>query len=354
MAGQGPDIVFWYNYMQTEELYGSEFNDIYKVMEAGVFYNIDNFIANDPDFHMADYNETVLNMGIYKGQRQFMPLSYGASYYITSKEALAKNKIILPDNPTYDDFYNQITSYCQTNEESAENWLLNNPGIERGISYLYPFNGLEVLDYEQENVNVNTEEFQKMVETYQGMGGMLTKPDRGITYPYPFNSASAEAAIVDGHMAFKDAYTYGTLFYVSEGYGVLSALGQTPIIMGIPNINGGKTTAFSRQNAAINKAGENKANAYEFMKIMLSMTMQSSVTYETYSTDIPVHNDARVYKIEIMTQEDKWFTGDKALISPAASPEQREEIYHFLTNVEPIKNYAVAQEDILEKYAALF
>ena len=122
MAGQGPDVVFWYN-SPFDYLYGSEFKDIYKVMDSGAFYNLDNFLVNDPDFRMDDFSENVLDIGVYKGERQFMPLSYGMDVFLTSEECMDKNNVTLSQRPTYEEFSEQTIQFCTTNDTNYDKWL---------------------------------------------------------------------------------------------------------------------------------------------------------------------------------------------------------------------------------------
>ncbi len=48
MSGQGPDLILWNN--EPGPLSKDGFSDIYKVLDAGTMYNLDNFIQNDTDF----------------------------------------------------------------------------------------------------------------------------------------------------------------------------------------------------------------------------------------------------------------------------------------------------------------
>ncbi len=171
MAGQGPDLLLWDGYPYSDDSY-RDFGDVYKVMDAGIFYNLDNFIQNDSEFHREDYNQAVFDAGVYKGERQFIPLYYGVSIISTSKECLEKNGYSLSDNPTYDEFSKIITDFCEKNKDEKGKQLTNYSGIYRENDLgelLYPFNGLEVLDYEQGTVNVDSEAFRQTMETYKGI-----------------------------------------------------------------------------------------------------------------------------------------------------------------------------------------
>ncbi len=130
MAGQGPDLILWNGYPYGDDA-ARDFGDVYKVMDAGIFYNLDNFIQNDSEFNMEDYNQAIFDAGVYKGERQFIPLYYGVSIISTSKECLEKNGYSLSDNPTYDEFSNMITDFCEKNKDEKGKQLTNYSGIYR-------------------------------------------------------------------------------------------------------------------------------------------------------------------------------------------------------------------------------
>lgn len=120
MAGQGPDILLWNNRPESG-LYGSGFADVNKVLESGVFYNLDNFIVHDDTFDINDYNENVLNGGMYKGERLFIPITYGVTAFTTSKENLDRNQIKLSEDLNFNQFSKIISDYCKNNEDNINN-----------------------------------------------------------------------------------------------------------------------------------------------------------------------------------------------------------------------------------------
>lgn len=57
MAGKGPDLL----------LFDDQVPNIYKLMDIGLFYNLDNFLLADEEFHREEYDAKRLDMGLYKG-----------------------------------------------------------------------------------------------------------------------------------------------------------------------------------------------------------------------------------------------------------------------------------------------
>jgi len=85
MAGRGPDV-----YIDTTALAATIFNDLHKKMDNGLFCDLNDFITNDNDFKLDDYEKTILDTGIYKGKRYLMPLSYKVPLYLTTEEKLER------------------------------------------------------------------------------------------------------------------------------------------------------------------------------------------------------------------------------------------------------------------------
>ncbi len=290
-------------------------------------------------------------MGMYKGERQFIPISYGAGIYISSKEDLEANGFSLSSQTEYDEFYKQIEDFCKKNRANKDIWLTFYSLLENELHNIYPFNGLEVIDYEQGTVDVESDAFKRTMEAYKGMRCMLSREERGIDFPFKASAGFAENAIKNRQVIFLPTFEWGTAILTSQAYVGLNALGETPVAYGMPNVNGGKTPAFSRQNAAIRKTSENKANAYEFIKILMSNTFQSDYSLQTLNTDIPIRIESRKAKVKLLmqTKADSYSVGDN-IVCPPASDEQVEEVYALLTDVEGIKNYANAVDEIIWKH----
>ena len=81
MAGKASDLILFRS---------NTFPDIYKSMEAGVFEDLNSYFENDDSIHLENYHSAILEGGVYKGSRFFVPISYTVNAFLTTREALER------------------------------------------------------------------------------------------------------------------------------------------------------------------------------------------------------------------------------------------------------------------------
>ncbi len=264
-AGQGPDLVVFEN----------EF-DLYKVMQAGAFYNLDNFLMADTAFDLQAYNQAVFNCGYLEGERLFIPLDYKIWFYLTSREALEDAGLPVVQQPTFAELRELFQQYIDTcDPEQLKLFEIGSTPINWVME-----SGLQLVDYSTKQVFTNTETFRSMMEFCK------------MLYPYRFiyhdryicALGDYAKAIRDRKLLFSGAYSNG-FFYDYRGLKET----ETPIYFPCPPIEGDKPIAILGFKAAIRANSDNKANAYEFLKILLSLQVQS---IDTGYLAIPVRKEA--------------------------------------------------------------
>lgn len=110
MAGGGPDLYSNYMDLPFEQL-----------MKNDAFCDLNDLIENDTSDDKIDlsaYNQTVMNAGVYKGKRYFLPVFYRVHTLIGEKETLEKFKL-----PTQQGFHLTFD-----NMDSVFSYYLENPG----------------------------------------------------------------------------------------------------------------------------------------------------------------------------------------------------------------------------------
>ena len=188
------------------------------------------------------------------------------------------------------------------------------------------------------------------MDFYKKIHGIVyTRFQNNIPYTLGGMSGYRALAVQNDQLLFADSSDL-TLSMVGMDYCGLLALEQNPVAFGLPNINGGKTPAYTAQCAAIRKTSENKANAYEFIKILLSQTIQGDASDHIGGIDIPVHNDARMQKIKAFMQETVKNIGvtDGVACQPITT-EQAEQLYRLFSEVSCIHSYSADVCGILWK-----
>ena len=245
-AGKGPDLIVVGN---------EDFPNVFKIMETGVFCDLNDFIGSDPDFALDDYNKVVMDSGVYKGKRYLAPINYETNILFTNEEALAAAGMDKESFKTFDGYAGEIKKYL---EKYSSTKLVYKDYLTPNI--YFPWNGLRVIDYENKKTNVDGEDFKKVVDAYKD----LFAQDIGSFAGYDTIEALRKGDILFHRMR--------QTLYFAQLYGVMS-IDSSPIYFPFPGING-KTTAEVKTSASVLASAQNKANAYAFLKILLSEKIQ--------------------------------------------------------------------------------
>ena len=276
-AGKGPDLLVLSSY---------DFPDIYKVMETGIFYDLNNFIENDSEFDMTLYNKSVMDSGVYHDMRYIIPLCYNTNLLLTSEEAMTNAGIDFTKFNTFNGFTDEIKKYYSNGGRTN---LFYSPLANYGDTLtFFPWFGVEVIDYANKTVNIDNNNFKTIMDTYKSIyqndKSSNTRPPNNNVY----TAGRDTKAVLNRQILFSmDESNYFSSLLLS--YGVMLNT-ETPILMTFPDISN-KTTASVSLMASVLSTSKNKRNAYEFLKILLSDEIQSSVDVYTIR-GTPVLNDA--------------------------------------------------------------
>jgi len=326
IAGKGPDVI----------LLNGELDNIYKSMDAGILDNLDPYFAQDKDFHAEDFTTSIFNAGVYKGQRFFVPISYRVSAWLTTQESLAKADFTLPENPTFAELAAQIMQFCQRNTSNNNVWLLDR--FPDSLYMLMASCGLKYMDYATGTVNIDTHEFKLVMETYKTMYKLVqTRAEWGVTQAQVYTNGDTEKMIMGGRVLF--GMEWSSLFTLQSRYaGLLTT--QTPVLLQFPNINGGKTVANVGYAAAIRSNSENKANAYAFLKILLSDVVQNDTNL--YNLDVPVRTQSVLTKANRTSNFPLYYNIDSSVTYTPPSKEMVASYAQTLTDVTFVQNETIA------------
>ncbi len=258
MAGKGPDLL----------LFDDQVPNIYKLMDIGLFYNLDNFLLADEEFHREEYDAKRLDMGLYKGQRLYIPLDYGIFFWLTTEEALKAQDVSIPSSCTFEAFTEALEQFISKGLD--EPGLFEKDGLH--LSRIVQYSGLQFIDFERGEVNVDTEEFAQCMRLCKILYPYRMIPNEDGVFVDTSNSISGEKVlwVFNRRQLFIDSF--GSLFTM-DYRGLLSK--ETPQLIYLPNLNGGNPVVTDYTKAAIRSSSPNKANAYRFLKLLLSEEIQS-------------------------------------------------------------------------------
>ena len=259
MAGKGPDIV----------LYDSNYNgvsNIEKMMALDVFADYNELIKadiSDSAIDFNNYNETIMNSGVYNGKRYFMPISYIPDILITTAEACDKYKINLNDSITYENAENMLSEFLSKGNKSKDISVFYY--INEELYALIDSN----IDFFSRTDTLKSDEFLNNIDV---LSDLILPADQNDTS----NNRDPLDSILQGNTMFASLYQItgsesNGLGYI---YYYLKSNEQTPLIMN--NLSDSKNTfsAYIDKGFLINNNSNKKEEAFEFVKYMLSENVQ--------------------------------------------------------------------------------
>ncbi len=263
-AGKGPDLVVFC---------GQDFPDIDKLLDAGNFYNLDERIRADSEFDFDNYQPFALDCGYHKGARLYIPLNYTQYSFLTTKQTLEAYGFEMTAQTTFEEWSEQIVSYIKTHS-IQENRELFFGTLESYATIFLNSCGLELLNYETGEISVDTEDFRTYMDFYKAMYPCFMEDwDQTLPNLYP-SIGSALQALKDNRLLFYMEYTYQELMADFQADIRRRSPDSEIVMLPLPVMEGVAPFATIDYRAAIRSSSPNKANAYEFIKILLSQTPQ--------------------------------------------------------------------------------
>ncbi len=263
MGGKGPDII----HMDVDLLANS---DIYKMMCSGVFADLNDYFKKDSDFHIGDFNETVLNAGVFDGKRYVVPLYYSIPTLLSSETMIKESGFNIENCKDYFGFANEMGKYISSikNKDDAPR-IFKEPKIMKNYSNYMRVN---MLDYKNKKVNIDTPEFKKASESYKllYLQNLTQNSDKYNWYNGCVDLKQKKIIFDNGHEAKNGSTSASFARFFNNSQGVLSF--DKPVALPIRNINGG-IQAEINECMAVRNNSSNKQNAYNFIKIMISPLM---------------------------------------------------------------------------------
>lgn len=287
LAGSGPDIIY----------VDPNFVNVKTIQKSGLFYDLNKSIKKDSSFKKEEYNEKLLDAGLYKGELTYIPLDYYTMGYITTKELLNNNKVNINSNMNENDFVKALSGYIASNKGNSQKTLF---ASQVGIGNFIASSGFKCVDYENKKTYFDKPEFKDIIDNYKKIYNASPKAD-----DYTATSGSGEEGM-DGIkngttlLSNDSAYTYGIDMLESESI-IKGLTGESEVINSFPTYNGdNKTIAIAADIIGISNNASNKEAAFNFIKVALSEKIQSSISLQ----GIPINKEAEAYlKNKYMTEE---------------------------------------------------
>lgn len=280
LAGEGPDIVYFNSYT---------IGSIYKILENGVFHDLQPMIDEDSSFDTSRFNAAVFDCGIYKGKRYFIPVTYSIHVFLTSSEILHNNNMNLDMGSfSQKQFMELVDAFLSSAGSKKDKYLFSH---DIDLCEFILSSGLEFFNYEQMKVSVNTTEFKEVVQNYFRLLDYFCPHDVRQKY-----KEQGYGMMKSGDCLFlndKNLLNTCEIGVVTSYFKTL--LSQEPQLFASATFNGASDyIAIAEDCIAINANSKNKQSAYNFIKTILSEPIQSH-----YSLNhLPVNNSALYNNLE--------------------------------------------------------
>ncbi len=286
MAGEGPDII-------KGNL--SMFNSIYKILNTGVFCDINEFIKNDKELDMSVYNTSVINTGIYNGKRYFIPLGFAAPYLWTTKNALGNSDISFDmNNWTWDQMKEKGKLFINNSKGGGERYIF--PDQYSLLYCLLMTGGINYIDYSERKAYFDTPQFMELLETYKSLCNDILSENYQEKYSNGYYDMYKENSLFAVVGPDGKALNPGMLWMLNSS--VKSFLNEDILLYSFPTRKKEeKPMANITSIVAINNSSESKQSAYNFVKLLLSKEAQTS-DYFMNCEGIPVNNEAIDFMIK--------------------------------------------------------
>lgn len=254
VSGSGPDVLYFSDSFRM---------DITKSALNGNFLDLTDILAEDPDFSEDDYIEGVFDACQVNGRQYTVPTSYDLPFAFSVAETLADIGFRWDGIDTMSDFIEEI---AHLTPEASE----NNSGFQQMMNsknyfkMLYRYSGIRLLDYENGVVLPDEKELREFLEAYK------------LFFPYDYDASGASQIwnrvdpLLSGIAAF---WIPSFLTGIVDSISIMKLESLAYAYRVIPSQTGEIVARISSQ-LAIPANAKNTANAYRFIKFLLSEEMQ--------------------------------------------------------------------------------
>ncbi len=280
LSGDGPDIIV----NRLEAL-----NNINRVASSGVFCDINQLIIKDKDFKLSDYNEKILDYGVYRGKRYLIPINYISSGMVTTQEILDKNAISFHEaDLTWQDLAAVIKNFMSANK-SQDKYFIN----YMSFTQLLGSSGNMFIDYENKKSTYESKDFIELLNLYKDIYPAICPSS--ISSKYSSSELLNNGTVVMASIA-EICSPYNLTATNAE---INRLLKQKTRIYGFPTWDKeDNTTVWPYYLLGINQKCKNSMEAFKYIKLLLSDEYQKQTG--KYGFDLTWYTPVResAYKLD--------------------------------------------------------
>ncbi len=285
MAGEGPDLVF---------VNARYFRDMYKTIEAGAFVDLAAIMDNDPDVRWEDFNQPVMDAGMFGAHRYVVPFEFTLPYLVASTpllESIGFDPVKMTDVKTL------LTEIIRCGPAAKANLPLSLPFGMKLISYaLLPATGIRLIDYEKNEVLPDEAALREYLTIYKQYRDTCEPADNEFYY----------------YIDAEDVVTGQAWFAWGDGVGAHITLPGLAYTTNYLNYQGGYTlghmstddgglNALVTSALAIRAGSPNQQNAYRLLKLVLSDAVQKDFVNFTYGEPVRLKSSDSILRERLST-----------------------------------------------------
>ncbi len=243
------------------------YQDVYELIEDGRLLDLNAIIEEDDEFDISLYDEGILSAGNYRGGRYLIPLGGGTNVttLLGAQEALEQAGF---SESAWNDSVSFIRELSKIQQQgNYENVIADSGMYKRLQQAVFDASNPPLVDREQGIVTVSREGLKDFCQAW-----------KELFYDSGLDRNAAYAIEYPGKKILKDQYLF-QLADAGEFYAVSGVKSEkTPVFRNIPSLDGtvvGDVTSC----LGICADGENQLNAWRFIKLMMSETIQGNATW---------------------------------------------------------------------------
>lgn len=325
MAGGGPDIIILDNELPVS-----------KLINQGAFADMNILLKNDKSerkINLDDYDNTLMDTGVFKGKRYMMPMLIEPDIYISNSALFKDYDLATNTRLTYSNINNKLKKFANNSNNLS---LTDSYSSSKEIILQYINDNINKEDY---TTDFETKKFKSTIESLK----KLVK--KSIADTKTTKDLSKSECLLSKGTTDKETGIYTPYnFSLSHMSGYSST--QTTFTGGITEKENQSRATISC-GFMINNNSNKKEKAFEFIKYSLGERMQRFITFDSTYGDtynITVNKDALNNSLSSFAYGDTYnITVNKDALNNSSSS-----FAYGGTDFDEIKE----QDSFMDKYAS--
>lgn len=261
------------------------FDHLFGLIKKGVFYDINEIISAE-QFDLDNLNQKVYNGGMIYGKRFFIPLSYSLPIYISTREILEKNNILLASlDYSQRELIEYFIDYLSKDSKNYTN-IYSTKWFEASGFYNISYDNYKIATGEEQILSS-----LENIKEFESLENSLIPDDIHMNVIDLLNN---EIVLVDELGVYQHPSNIWFLYNT-----IKKESGQHMKLLPFPVANNNAYISTPEDMVLVSITAENKESIVNFISILLSEEIQK---YHI-SSYLPINNKALDYNIELVKSQ---------------------------------------------------